>query len=754
MTETDLVSIIRSHRDNSLGVEDGELSTERAQALDHYHGRPYGNEVDGRSQVVSRDLAEAVDWAMPGIMRVFLQSGTIAEFDPVGPEDEQLAQQESDYVNRVMMQDNHGFMVLHDAIKDTLLLKNGYVKHWWDVSEKVSEEQYSGLSVDELTLMMERMKRKGAEVEIVASEAKQVFLPAPVPSAMGEVPLEVWDVKLKIKRQTGKAVWVAVPAEEVRVSKKCRGSLQESPFTEHVTKKTRSDLIEMGMTRNFVDSLPAFNESSNGSQEYARDSVDDESDDLGHASGDRSMDEVEFCEAYLRVDWDGDGVAELRKVVTCGNKVPPGEKWNEPIAAVPMTAFVAKRVPHRHVGESLDDELADLQEIMTVLKRQLLDNIYLNNNSEMVLNEDANLRDFMTRTPGGIKRVKGSNPVQNAVMPLVTKPIIGDILPVIDHFETAKETRSGISKATTGLDPDILQQTTKGAFMENLNRASQKMEMIARMLAETGVKESVQQVHALLIRHQDSERMVQLRGKWVPVNPQEWRERTDLTVKVGLGTGSEDDKRQKLGMLSGMQAQLLQLLGNAPPIVYAKAYALFEDMAKTLGAETPEKYAVAPNSPEHQQIMQEAQQRQGQGGNPLAEAEQVKAQANMAINQAKMQAQMQTEAAKQQFEREKEMFQAQLKAQKDQADQQLQLVLERMRLASEEAREAMRQEVILITKGLAMDLGRAGVSAGVQGASGAALPDQQGGTHVMPDGSVMPDSEMQKPPGEGEGLPE
>jgi hypothetical protein len=749
VNKADLVSIIRAHRDNSLGVEDGELSTERAKALDHYHGRPYGNEVEGRSQVVSRDLAEAVDWAMPGIMRVFLQAGTLAEFDPIGPEDEQIAQQESDYVNQVMMRDNPGFMVLHDAVKDTLLLKNGYVKHWWDVQEKISDETYTGLTVDQITMMMARLQQQGAEVDVKEAESQTGFMPALVPGATGVQPIELWDVKLSIKRKTGKVIWIAVPTEEVRVSKKCRGSLQESPFTEHVTRKTRSDLIEMGMSKDFVNSLPSLNETRNSSQSFARDSVDDESDDTGQNTGDRSMDEIEYCEAYLKVDWDGDGVAELRKVVTCADQIPPGDEWNEPIPAVPLTGFVAKRVPHRHVGESLDDELADLQEIMTVLKRQLLDNIYLNNNSEMVVDSEVvNIRDFMTRTPGGIKRVKG--PVQNAVMPLVTKPIIGDILPVIDHFEAAKETRSGISKATTGLDPDILQQTTKGAFMENLNRASQKMEMIARMLAETGVKESVLQVHSLLIRHQDSERMVQLRGKWTPINPQQWKERTDLTVKVGLGTGSEDDKRQKLGMLSTLQQQLMQALAGAPQVVYAKMYALFEDVAKTLGADMPEKYAVAPNSPEHQQLIQErqqAQQQQQQSGE-LAAAAKIQAEADIQVQGAKLQANMQVEAAEQQFKREKEQLQAQLKAQKDQADRQLEIVLERMRLESHERVEAMKQEVILLVKGREMDLGQPGISAGVQGAPGVPLP----GMHQMPDGSVMPDSMMQNPPAEGEGM--
>jgi hypothetical protein len=722
MDKSTLVSIIESHRRDSLGVEDGQLTTERATALNHYHGRPYGNEVEGRSQVVSRDLAEAVDWALPGIMKVFTSSGRLAEFDPVGPEDEQLAAQESDYVNQVLMKDNPGFMVLHDAIKDTLLLKNGYVKHWWEIEEKIEEASYSGLTLDALQLLLKQLEQYDAKVEIVGQESTFIDLSAmpgmpqmaanPAMQIMTPMLTEVFEVKLKVTKKCGKLVWMAVPTEEVRVSKKCRGSLQDSPFTEHVTKKTRSDLIEMGMSADFVNTLAAYGETDNSTQGLARDSTEDESETTGGATGDKSMDEIEFCEAYIRVDFDGDGVAELRKVVTCAGKIPPGADWNEPIPAVPMTGFVAKRVPHRHVGESLDDELADLQEIMTVLKRQLLDNIYRVNNAEMAINEDANLRDFMTSTPGGVKRVKGSNPVQSAFAPIVTAPIIDKILPVIGFFEDSKETRTGISKATTGLDPDVLQNATKGAFMENLNRASQKMEMLARMLAETGVKESVLQVHALLIRHQDQARTVQLRGKWTPVNPQEWKNRTDLTVRVGLGTGSEEEKRNKLQLLSGLQAAVMQTLMTAPSSVYEKAYTMFSDVAKTLSIETPEKYAIAPMGPEHQQILQErqaAQQaaQQQPGGADLSKAAQIQAEANMRVK-----------AAEDQFKRDKENLQAQLAMGREEADRRHELMMQQLELRSRESVEAMKQEVQAWIKGLQFDLGRQGISAGVQGAPG------------------------------------
>ncbi len=666
MREQELISIIRGHRANSLGVQDGDLSNERAKALDHYHGRPYGNEVTGRSQVVSRDVAEAVDWAMPGIMRAFVGSGVLAEFDPVGPEDEALAGQESEAVNRVMMQENPGFMVVHDAVKDTLILKNGYTKQRWQEEVKVETESYSGLTLDQANLMLSQIEGYGDEVEVLEadSEIKQ--------SPMG--PIEEWATKLRIRRKCGRAVWEAVPAEEIRVSKQCRGSLQDSPFVEHVTRKTRSELIEMGMPRNFVDQLAAVNEEQNDSEVLARDSVDDESDSTDGASiNDRSMDLIEYCEAYVLVDYDGDGVAERRMIVTVNDRIPPGAEWNEEIPCVPIAGWVAKRMPHRHIGESLDDELADFQEIMTVLKRQILDNIYLTNNSEVVVNEDhGNLRDFMTRTPGGIKRVRGQGvAVQGVVMPLQVPTIVGQVLPVLEYFRQGKQQRSGIDGPNTGVDPDVLQNTTKGAFVENLMKASQKLEMIIRTLAETGVKESVMQMHALMIRHQNIAKQVQIRGRWVPVNPQEWRERTNLTVKVGLGTGSEEDKRQKLSILVGLQGQLMQMLGAMPPQAYAKVYAMFDDVAKTLGHENPEKYAISPGSPDYQAIMAQRQQPQP---DPRIALETAKLQQQGQLEQQRMMMQTQVDnnrqeqearqqAVKMQQEQQLEQFRAMLEAQ-------------------------------------------------------------------------------------------
>ena len=705
MSPSELVSIIQAHRRDSLGYEDGDLSQQRAAAMDAYHGRAYGNEVEGRSQVVSRDLAETVDWAMPVLMRTFVQCGNIAEFDPIGEEDEPQAQQESDYMQQVLMRDNSGVMFIHDTLKEALLLKNCYGKHWWATEDTIRREASTGLTLDEITRMVTDLEADGAEVEIIGKTRKFVPMPGlpmmpmfadaiaqqedesvPPPPGM----LEVFDIRLKVKRQAKRVRLMAVPVEEVRISKKCRGSLQESPFVEHVTKKTRSELIEMGMSRAFVDGLPAYNENDNSTEAHARDSVTDEMGTSGASSiNDRSMDEIEFCEAYVKVDYDGDGVAELRKVVTVANKIPPEDEWNEEIEACALTGGVIKRVPHRHIGESLHDELSDLQEIMTMLKRQLNDNIYLTNNSRQVANERVNLKDLMTSTPGGIVRILGREPIGDSVNVLPVKPIIGEIMPVLDFYNKSKESRSGI-RPGSDMDPDILRETTKGAFLEHLNRASQKIELIARLYAETFLKEIVLQTHGLTVRHQDKARKVQLRGKWVEVNPMEWRERTDMTVRVGLGTGNEEEKRQKLGMLSQMQGQLLQAAASAPPQVYEKMYALFADMCESMGY-LPDKYAIAPKSEEYQQLQQQKQS----GPPPEVMIEKMKIEATGQVKMQEMQHKSQISTMQMQQDAQLEQMKAHYQAMVDQNRQEVEAQQQQARMSMEQELEQFKARLKL-----------------------------------------------------------
>jgi len=679
LTDSDLISIIEGHERNALGGDTGELATDRAEALKRYFGEPYGDELEGRSQVISKDFADTVDWIMPSLMRVFITTDFL-RFDPVGPEDEEAAEQESDYTNHVIMKENNGFTVLHDWFKDTLMLKNGYVKRWWDESEETTHESYTGITVDELTRIVQEKEAYGAKVDIAGADTKSMVDP------MSGTVIELFDVKIKCTSKKGRVRIEPVPPDEIRVSNRTRGDLKESTFVQHVTPKTRSELIEMGMKKEFVNELPAWN--TEDEEDIARDQVNDEAT-IGGESYDKSTDEIEYKENYVRVDVDDDGIAELRRIVLVGGKLPDGEEWNQECDSIPFDYLTPNRMPHRHVGLGVNDAVEDLARIKTALMRNMLDNAYFINNVEWVINERAYLEDFAVSRPGGFKRVKGSEPVTGVAEPVLKQPFIQHVIPILDYVDQVKEGRTGVGRNVMGLDPDTLKKTTEGAAAQALQQANQKIEMIARLFAETGVKSLALGVHELLIKHQDKAKQVKLREKWVPVNPQEWKNRTDMTVSVGIGTGSTEEQRSNLMLM----AQIQDKASMAGIVTPRNVYNLAEKLSDNLGYKQQGMFFSDPDSPEVKQ-MQESQKQ----GNPLAEAEQIKAQANMQIQQLKEQLKQVKDSQELMFDKYKFDKEHSLNVQKH-------------------FLEEAKAEIQALVDGLKVDLGRPGIGAELGGPS-------------------------------------
>lgn len=576
----ELLGIIEAHRSNSIGALDGDLSAKRAEALKRYLGEPYGDEVEGRSQVISKDLAEAVDWIMPSIMRVFMMTNDFVRFDPTGPEDTEAAEQETDYVNHVMMKENNGFIWLYDWCKDALLSINGYVKRWWDEYEEVSHETYQNTGEEELALLMQDLESFGDGIEIVGQEMSEAG---------------AWKIKVKRTKKVGRVRIEGIPAEELLIAAGTRGNLQESAFVEHITRKTKSKLIEMGMKKSFVDDLPAYADiTMYGDESQSRSPTNDEDNTTRAETADPSMTEVEYREAWLRVDYDNDGIAELRRIVTAGNKIPSGDEWNTEVDEIPISYLTPNRMPHRHVGLGLNDEIEQLAGMKTSLLRSTFDNTYHLVHQEYAINERAELDDFLISRPNGLKRIKGREPIDGSVMPLVKTPIIQHVMPILDYVDGMKESRTGVGKSVIGLDPDTLKKTTEGAARQALQQGNAKIEMIARLFAETGIKDLALAVHALLIKYQDKEKKVRLRNKWVTVRPSEWRSRTDMTVNVGLGAGSHEEIRANLMLMAELQTQFKQ-----DGIVIPKnTYNLAEKLSDQLGFKEQGLFFTDPNGQE------------------------------------------------------------------------------------------------------------------------------------------------------------
>jgi hypothetical protein len=651
MNDEELLALIGQYEKSSLGsnVSTGPsvggsikpagqqmttLEIDRYNALNAYFARPLGNEVEDRSQIVLPELRDTVEWIMPQLMRMFA-AGKPCQFDAETPDDDDQAEIETEVVNHVFMKQNPGFFILHDFFKDALLLRNGYVNTYWLKERKSSVERYTGLGEIEVTQMMEDAATKGDEIEILEQKETETVIIGPDGAPQQSA---TFDINLRRTRKVGRVCVECVPPEEMRISPQARHGLDESPFSEHERKVARSELREMGFAADMVDSITKAQPSWLDLIELARNEVTDQLSE--EEPTDPASQLVTLRTVFIRVDYDGDGIAELRRVMVGGDKVLD----NDEVEEVSYSYCSPVRMPHRHVGISYYDLLYDLQVIKTTLFRQALDNIYISNNQRVAVSDKVNIQDLLTSRPGGIIRITGG--VSDNIMPFVQPSnLMQQILPALEYCDLQREMRTGIGKDTMGVDADALQDVTKGGQLAAMSAAAMKVELVARLLAE-GVKEVFTKIHKLLMRHQDKPMTLRLTNRWVDVNPGEWRDRTQVSVNVGLGSGNREEARANV-MLLGQAQKELAAFGLVGP---KQAYETFKKMAHLLGEENPTQYAMDPDSQEYQQAMaQKAHQPQ----DPHVQAAQMKAQSDQQIAQTRLQAeQVKAQAQTQQAQAE------------------------------------------------------------------------------------------------------
>jgi hypothetical protein len=329
-----------------------------------------------------------------------------------------------------------------------------------------------------------------------------------------------YDVKVRKVKKFGQVRIENVPPEEFIISKKAR-TITDSPFCAHRKLTTRSELIAMGFDADIVENLPTYEDLEYTPERVARYSQGEQPMNQTSAI-DKSMEEVEVFECYIRADYDDDGIAELRKVVYAGHEILE----NEEIDYVPFCSICPIPMPHKFFGHSLADRTMDLQLIKSTITRQILDNLYLTNNARvMAVDGQVNLDDLLTVTPGGVVRVKSPQAVQQ----LTVAPVAGQSFPMLEYLDRIQERRTGITATSQGLDPNILQNTTAAAVAAMQNAAAGRMELIARTFAETGVRDLFLNILHLVGKYQDKARIVRLQGKYVSVDPREWKSSTMFT---------------------------------------------------------------------------------------------------------------------------------------------------------------------------------------------------------------------------------
>jgi hypothetical protein len=620
MDEGTLKGILDAEIDNAIGFIESETTDDRRKALEYYNRYEYGNEVEGRSQIVTGEVAEVVDGALPQLLRIFTQSDEIVRFEPKGPGDEEKAKQATEYVNWVMNRDNDGVLLMHNWFKDALLQKNGIVKVYWDEKIDVSKEKYQNLTQDEVAMLL-----NDPEVEVVNQKTTEIA-PAGI-DEMGMMipPIFSYDVKLKKTKKTGKVIVENVPPEEFLISKKAR-TIADAPFVAHRRLATRSELTAMGFDKDVIDNLPTYADLTYNQENVARFDQGEQPSD--QASLDFSMQEIEVMEVYIRVDFDSDGIAELRKITYAGTEILD----NEEADFVPFCSVCPIPMPHKFFGHSLADRAVDIQLIKSTVTRQILDNLYMTNSPRMgVVEGQVNLDDLLTVTANGIVRMKNTQ----AIIPLTVPPTASQSFPLLEYLDSVQAKRTGVSDQMNGLNPDVLQNSTATAVAMMQSSAAGKVELIARVFAETGVKDLFQKILQLLCKYQDKERIVRLRGKYVSIDPREWTNGFDISINVGLGTGNKQEQMAMIAMVLGKQEEILKTVGINNPLVsltnYRQTLGRFIEAA---GFKDSNEFFLEITPEQEQMMAQQSQQQQPQQ-DPAMEAYVAQMQAKMAADNAK-----------------------------------------------------------------------------------------------------------------------
>lgn len=573
MNDQQLIALTDNEIKNSLGYTTGQLARDREKALYYYYGQPKGDlapsSIEGRSSVVDTSVMDTIEWMLPTILRMFTSGDKVVEFQAKREQFEPAAKNATEYIgNHVFKVQNPGFQILHTWFKDSMLSKVGVVKVWWDITQDESREDYKGLTDIELGMLLQ-----DKHVEPIQHSEYQ----DPI---TGEL---FHDIAVKRVVDKGFCRIENVPPEEFLISRRAK-NCQDAPFTAHRFERTIGQLRESGYQN--VDNLSSDDSDSTLAPERVTRKL--QNDELGwlrdtSSTADPSMRVVWVTECYLKVDFDGDGIPEWRKVTRVGNTVLANEECD----GNPFVTITPVPIPHQFFGLSVADLAMEAQRTKTSLMRAMIDNIYLSvNGRTWAMEGQVNLDDLLTNRPGGVVRVKSPNAVGalNA-----GAGSLQDALGMMDYVDQTRENRTGFTRYSQGGNADALNQTATGISIIT-NKADMRLELIARNFAENGVRPLFLKILELISKYQDKADRIKATGGWVDIDPREWKNQFTLAVNVGLGTGNKDEILKSLQLLGTAMSQAAQAGVVQPNNVYNAGIKL----AETLGFANPSEFFSDP----------------------------------------------------------------------------------------------------------------------------------------------------------------
>ena len=597
-----LKSVLGNHIENALGYLGGNLSESRKKSLEYYLGDKLGTEIDGRSQVVSTDVSDTIESILPNLLRIFTASDKVVKCEPVTAEDVPMADQATAYLNHVFYKENNGFQLLYNFFKDALIEKNGFLKIYWDESESVEFETYQNLSLED----KEALEDTRDEIEFIEEEeVEDEFSKAEFEKAIEQYEAQgleipemqtpdfiLYNCKIKRTKKTGKIKVESVPPEEFLIDRNAK-TIEDADFVSHKVLISRSDLIAMGYDEDEVNNLPASSDDIYNTENTVRQGDIDEYLTDNYAQGQNTK--VSIYESYVKYDYDEDGIAELRKIVSAGDDGSMVLE-NMPCDNIPFVTVTPIPMPHRFYGRSVSELVEDIQLMKSTVMRQLLDNMYLTNNNRVaVMDGMVNMDDLLTTRPGGVVRTK--QPPNQVMQPLQSQPISQQAFPMLSYLDTVREARTGITKSAQGLDADTLNSKTATGVNTLMTQTQMRSELIARIFAETGVKDLFRKILELMVKYQDREKVVMLNNQYIPVKPTEWKDRFNISIVVGLGTGSKEQQTVMLNSILERQIQAFQLQGGKemPMVSLKNIYNTLTKVIENAGLKNVENYFVDPD---------------------------------------------------------------------------------------------------------------------------------------------------------------
>lgn len=686
MTEDELRAITDAEMRQSVGYWGGKLAEQRRKAEYYYLGLPKGDlsppEVEGRSTVVVPYVRNVVESMLPQLMVKFTGSDSVVEFEAQQPDDEPKAKNCTDYLNYLFWKKNPGHSIAYTWMKDALLQKRGMIKVWWDTRFEETKEEYKGLTEVELSQILDDDEVEATEHKTYfdeediearqkamdqANQQLQALATQPNPQAQAQIeqqiqqiqsapPVMLYDITAKRVKKGGKLCIENVPPEEFLISRKAK-DIANSPFVGHRFLRTLSDLKSMGYKN--VDLLTSDDASSSlNAERIERMTWDDE---MAYASNDNETPEASqktiwVTECYIRCDWDGDGISELRKVTRAGNQILD----NEEVDVTPFVSICPIPLPHKFFGLSIADLGMETQKTETSILRSQLDNMYLQVNGRyFAVDGQVNLDDLLTSRPGGVVRVKTRDSVGRL------DQAMGDSqagMGMLEYMQQFGESATGWTRYSQGNDAKAIQGTATGANIIT-NKDDMRLDLIARNFAE-GWVEMFRLMLKLVCQYQDKEAQVRLSGEWVDIDPREWRNQFDVNINVGLGVGNKDQQVAHMTALI-MQQEKVSVLGVATP---QNIYNASIELAKLVGHRNGDKFYTdpvknpPPQKPDPEQIKAESAQK----------IEQIKAQAHGQVEQAKMQMQAQVDNNRQVAEAQQHQLKIQAEGQLEQLKAQYQ----------------------------------------------------------------------------------